>query len=117
MNQYPPELQYNKELKYKIISQSVIVNPQLPLFYAKYLLQELQFKRLPKGVLVSSNVPQRQDLVSYLVMSGKLWIGHTMFNGRIVGGYEVKEDGFNFGIEQTMAGTNSIYNMLAVRTL
>ena len=44
-------------------------------------------------------------------------MGHSLSNGKSMGGYSVDQPGFNFGLEETLAGTNSIYPMLSVWTL
>ena len=44
-------------------------------------------------------MPHRQDLKSYMVTGGKLWIGHMMLNGKMVGGSVAEREGMNFGIE------------------
>jgi hypothetical protein len=58
MNEYPIELDQSKEFKTKIISLSIMTNPELPLFYSKYLLHKLHLRHLPKGILITSNVRQ-----------------------------------------------------------
>ena len=38
-------------------------------------------------------------------------------NGRVAGGYTMEKEGMNFGIEEAMVGTNTLYPMLAIRTM
>lgn len=56
INEYPDELNTADMFKTKIISQSVIANPELPLFYSKYMLHKLNFRHIPQGILICNNV-------------------------------------------------------------
>jgi hypothetical protein len=62
-------------------------------------------------------VPQRQELMSFLVTKGQFWVGYVSYSGRPVGGYLVEKDGVNFGIEEALVGTNDLYKLLAIRTV
>ena len=40
-----------------------------------------------------------------------------MLDGRMVGGYTLGREGANFGVEECLAGTNSLYPLLSIRTV
>lgn len=50
-------------------------------------------------------------------MKGKYWIGYETMQGRFPGGYEVEGEGMNFGVEESLVGTNNLYAWMCIRTV
>lgn len=56
MNEQPENLQDAPSLKAKLIRQSIIANPALPLFFEKYMLHKLTLTNHPNGAQLTYNV-------------------------------------------------------------
>ena len=119
----PEELKTSPEMRNKLIKASVINSRFLPYFFQKYLLHQLTLTNYPQNYQFYFNVkpiltqmPRFSKPSCFFVVSGSVYVGHKTLQGKIVGGYEVTEKGTNYGIQEAIIGTNSIYEWLYIQT-
>lgn len=61
--------------------------------------------------------PESKQQSCNFIVKGKYWIGYQTKNEKFPGGYEIQGDGFSFGVEESLIGTNNIYEWMCIRTV